>query len=148
MFGVLFGVLSYVFFLAVFVFFALFTDGVLVPKTVDGGATGHGWLSAGVDVGLILLFGLQHSIMARPAFKRALARLVPARLERSTYVLASSLVLALLMWQWRPLATPLWEVESAPVAAAMNVRRSAPRLLTRNTPSRSRSTTATAAPRS
>lgn len=119
MFGVLYGGFSYLFFLGVFVFFACFTDGVWVPKTVDGGVAGERWAAAAIDVGLIVLFGLQHSVMARPAFKRRLARVVPPRLERSTYVLVSSAALALLVWQWRPLDTPLWEIRSTPVAAVL-----------------------------
>jgi len=119
MLGVVFGVVSYALFLAVFVFFALFTDGVWVPKTVDGGPPSDRWAAAAIDVGLIAVFGLQHSLMARPAFKRALGRLVPERLERSTYVLASSAALALLVWQWRALPTPLWDVESRPLAAIL-----------------------------
>ena len=65
-----------------------------------------------VDVGLILLFGLQHSVMARPGFKRAWTRVVPKEMERSLYVLIASVVLALVMWQWRPIPTPvLWHAE-------------------------------------
>jgi protein-S-isoprenylcysteine O-methyltransferase Ste14 len=71
-----------------------------------------------VDVGLILLFGLQHSVMARPGFKRAWTRVVPKALERSVYVLIASVVLALLMWQWRPIPTPvLWHADAAWSAA-------------------------------
>ncbi len=67
-----------------------------------------------VDIGLLLLFGLQHSVMARPGFKRAWTRVVPKELERSLYVLIASAVLALLMWQWRPIPTPvLWHADAA-----------------------------------
>jgi protein-S-isoprenylcysteine O-methyltransferase Ste14 len=107
MLGFIYSVVSYLAFLGSFSCFALFTDGlVAVPRGSDGRPTA----AVLVDVGLMLLFGLQHSIMARAAFKRVLTRVVPAALERSTYVLASSAVLTLLMWQWRPLATPVWTV--------------------------------------
>ena len=67
-----------------------------------------------VDIGLLLLFGLQHSVMARPGFKRAWTRVVPKEMERSLYVLIASAVLALLMWQWRPIPTPvLWHADAA-----------------------------------
>ena len=67
-----------------------------------------------VDIGLMLLFGLQHSVMARPGFKRVWTRVVPKELERSLYVLIASVVLALLMWQWRPIPTPvLWHADAA-----------------------------------
>jgi methanethiol S-methyltransferase len=71
-----------------------------------------------VDAGLLALFGLQHSVMARPGFKRAWTRAVPREMERSVYVLLSSAVLVLLMWQWRPIATPvLWHADAAWTAA-------------------------------
>jgi protein-S-isoprenylcysteine O-methyltransferase Ste14 len=65
-----------------------------------------------IDLGLLLLFALQHSVMARPAFKRVLTRVVPATIERSTYVLASCLALLLLFWQWRPLGGMVWDVQA------------------------------------
>ena len=119
MFGVAYSVLSYLGFLGVFTYFAWFTDGIGVPKSVDGGAASSPVAAVAVDVALMLLFGLQHSIMARREFKRALVRVLPARVERATYVLASSAVLALLMWQWRPLRSPVWSIESTPVAALL-----------------------------
>lgn len=87
----------------------------LVPLSVDYGRDmGSPAVALAVDLGLVALFGLQHSVMARPGFKRAWARIVPRELERSVYVLLSSLVLALLLWQWRPIPTPvLWFAESA-----------------------------------
>lgn len=87
----------------------------LVPKSIDlGRDMGSPMLAVLVDVGLIALFGVQHSVMARPAFKRVWTRAVPKELERSLYVLTASAVLALLMWQWIPIPTPvLWHAGSA-----------------------------------
>jgi protein-S-isoprenylcysteine O-methyltransferase Ste14 len=86
-----------------------------VPLTVDlGRDMGSPALALAVNLALLLLFGLQHSVMARPSFKTAWTRAVPKELERSVYVLIASLVLAVLMWQWRPIPTPvLWHAESA-----------------------------------
>jgi methanethiol S-methyltransferase len=91
----------------------------LVTRSIDLGRDMGSWRSALlIDVGLILLFGLQHSVMARPGFKQAWTRVVPKQLERSVYVLIASLVLALLMWQWRPIPTPvLWHADAAWSAA-------------------------------
>jgi protein-S-isoprenylcysteine O-methyltransferase Ste14 len=116
MLGLIYGVVSYLAFLGVFAYFALFSGGVGVPQTVDRAMSAHGNTALIIDLALILIFGLQHSIMARPRFKRALTRVVPATVERATFVLASSAVLALLMWQWRALPTVVWDVES-PIAA-------------------------------
>ena len=80
------------------------------PKSIDIGGTAN--LSEAIVVNLLLLglFAIQHSVMARPAFKRG--RPIPARAcQRSTYVLLSSLILLLLFWQWRPIPTPIWQVE-------------------------------------
>ena len=87
----------------------------LVSRSIDlGRDMGSPEFAVLVDIGLILLFGLQHSVMARPGFKRAWTRVVPKELERSLYVLIASAVLALLMWQWRPIPTPvLWHADAA-----------------------------------
>jgi protein-S-isoprenylcysteine O-methyltransferase Ste14 len=88
---------------------------VIVPLSIDYGRDMGSPASAlAVNLLLMALFGLQHSLMARPAFKRAWTRLVPKELERSVYVLLSSVVLALLLWQWRPLPTPVsWHAEGS-----------------------------------
>jgi protein-S-isoprenylcysteine O-methyltransferase Ste14 len=87
----------------------------LVPWSIDlGRDMGSVATALLVDMGLLTIFGLQHSVMARPAFKRAWTRVVPKELERSVYVLLSSLVLALLLWQWRPIPTlVLWHADAA-----------------------------------
>lgn len=118
MWGLIYSVASYLGFLAAFTYFAWFSDGVGVPKTVDTGVSTGTASALAINLGLMLLFGLQHSIMARAGFKRALKRLLPESIERATFVLASSAALAFLMWQWRPMPTRLWKIES-PTGAAL-----------------------------
>lgn len=109
----------YLFFLATFVYAILFVEGVIVPKTIDTGAVGDPVVSVAVNLALLGLFAVQHSVMARPGFKRIWTRVVPEPAERSTFVLFASLLLALICWQWRPLPTPIWSVDSAVAAAAI-----------------------------
>ena len=109
----LYGALAYVTFLATFLYAVGFIGNFAVPKSMDSPADGP-WLTALlVDLGLLSLFALQHSVMARPAFKRLLTRIVPVEAERSTYVPASSLALLLLFWKWRPLGGTVWGVQNS-----------------------------------
>jgi protein-S-isoprenylcysteine O-methyltransferase Ste14 len=108
----LYGTLSYVAFLATFLYAIGFIGNFAVPKSMDSVADGPWQTALLIDLTLLSLFALQHSIMARPAFKRRLTRIVPASAERSTYVLASSLALLLLFWKWRPLGGTVWEVQN------------------------------------
>jgi len=119
MLGLLYSIASYGLFLGAFTYFAVFSDGILVPRTVDSGTPAGLAVSVVINLTLILVFGLQHSIMARASFKRALTRVIPPALERSTFVLASSLVLILVMWQWRPLPSVLWHVDNAVAATIL-----------------------------
>jgi protein-S-isoprenylcysteine O-methyltransferase Ste14 len=89
------------------------------PTTVDGRPRGSALPSLLVDLALLLVFAVQHSVMARPAVKRRLTRLVPASVERATYVLATSLVLGLLFWQWYPIPTTVWLVTAQPWKALL-----------------------------
>jgi protein-S-isoprenylcysteine O-methyltransferase Ste14 len=82
----------------------------LVPKSIDIGGTANVSEAIAVDLLLLGLFAIQHSVMARPAFKQWWAKILPAACQRSTYVLLSSLILLLLFWQWRPIPTPVWQV--------------------------------------
>jgi protein-S-isoprenylcysteine O-methyltransferase Ste14 len=115
--AVLYGIGSYVFFLGTLLYAIGFVGNVGVPKTIDSGPAGSVVASVLVDALLLGLFAVQHSVMARPGFKRWWTRLVPQPIERSTYVLFASTALALLFWQWRPLPEPVWTVH-APLAVA------------------------------
>ena len=110
--AVAYGLVAYLIFFATFLWLVAFLAGLpFVPTTVDDGVNGQPLAQAMVvDLALIALFGLQHSVMARPRFKAAWTRIVPPSLERSTYVLAASLVLALLLWFWHPIEGTVWDV--------------------------------------
>jgi len=107
-----YGTACYAAFLGAFVYALGFVGGFGVPKSIDSAPNGSFWAALGADLGLLGLFALQHSVMARPAFKRRLTRVLPEVAERSTYVLMSSAALALLFWQWRPVGGVVWSVES------------------------------------
>lgn len=106
-----YGVICHLLFLVVYAYMAAFFGDFLVPKTVNSGPVGPVGLAVVVNLLLVAMFGLQHSIMARPWFKQIWTRFVPQPIERSTYVLASCLVTILLMWQWRPIEQIVWRFE-------------------------------------
>jgi protein-S-isoprenylcysteine O-methyltransferase Ste14 len=108
----LYGIASYAAFLVAILYAIGFVGNLWVPKSIDTGGAGPLAEALVIDALLLAAFALQHSVMARPAFKRWWTRVIPHESERSTYVLASSLLLLLLFWQWRPVATPVWHVEN------------------------------------
>lgn len=108
-FSLLFAIACYAIFFATFLYLIAFLGDLPVPKTVDTPASSVPAVEAAlVDLALILLFGLQHSIMARPAFKQRWTRIVPAPIERSVYVLSASLALLILFWFWQPINGTVW----------------------------------------
>jgi protein-S-isoprenylcysteine O-methyltransferase Ste14 len=112
-----YGVAAYAFFNATFLYVIAFVGDLPVPRTIDAGPAASLAEALAVDLLLLAVFALQHSVMARAGFKRWWTRLVPEPVERSTYIVAATLALALLVWQWRPIATPLvWSIEQ-PIAA-------------------------------
>jgi protein-S-isoprenylcysteine O-methyltransferase Ste14 len=119
-FSFLYGVAAYVAFQAVLLYFIGFSGNLLVPKSVDGGASAP-WVDAfGTDLLLLTLFGVQHSVMARRGFKRWWTRVVPPVVERSTYVVATCVVLLLMFRFWVPIEAPVvWRVEDGAAVALL-----------------------------
>ena len=117
--ALVFGLAAYLVFFGTLLYAIGFVAGVVVPKTIDTGAEGPIGESLAIDVLLMSLFALQHSVMARRPFKRWWTQFVPIAVERSTFVLFASLTLMLLFWQWRPIPTVAWEITDPPIAAAV-----------------------------
>ena len=114
-----FGTVSYVIFLGVFLYLAGFLANFFVPRTIENGIKTPLTQALLIDFGLVLLFGLQHTVMARPNFKKWLTKTVPQPAERGVYVMLTNIVLILLYWQWRPTTETIWHIQNSAGQAAM-----------------------------
>ena len=115
----LYGIVAYLVFAIVIVYAIGFVTGLVVPKTIDSGPAGPLVESIVINLVLLTIFALQHSVMARPQFKKWWTTIVPKSVERSTYVLLASLALALVFWQWRPVPGVVWEAKDPTIAASL-----------------------------
>jgi methanethiol S-methyltransferase len=117
----LYGIVAYVIFLCAFLYAIGFTGNFIVPKSIDAGVESTISFSILVNALLLSLFAVQHSVMARSSFKKVLTKIIPQAMERSTYVLLSSLILLLLYWQWQPLPEVVWSIENETISTIVIV---------------------------
>jgi methanethiol S-methyltransferase len=116
-----YGITVYLFFFGTFLYAIGFVGRIGVPKTIDSGSVSQPLISALIDALLLSVFALQHSVMARRGFKQRWTRVVSWHVERSTYVLAATLALALVLWQWRPIPNVVWDLRGTIAGSAMAI---------------------------
>jgi protein-S-isoprenylcysteine O-methyltransferase Ste14 len=112
----IYGVIAYLMFLIAFLYAIGFVGNLIVPKSIDSGTEAPFWTGLLINVLLLSIFAMQHSVMARPAFKKWITGIISPAIERSTYVLLSSLALLLVYWQWQPITTIVWKAENETIA--------------------------------
>lgn len=114
-----YGILAYLVFLIAFLYSIGFVGNFIVPKSIDSGTETPFLQALLVNALLLSVFAIQHSVMARPAFKKWITSIISPAIERSTYVLLSSLALILMYWKWQPMKTIIWEAENDIVALVL-----------------------------
>ncbi len=117
----IYGILAYIIFLVSFLYSIGFVNNLWVPKGIDTGIEVDIITAFLTNIGLLFLFAIQHSVMARPAFKKWWIKIIGKPAERSTYILLTSLALLLIFWKWQPINDPIWNIENNTIAMGMQV---------------------------
>jgi len=117
----LYGIICYMIFFIVFLYSIAFVGNLRVPKSIDSGYQDSLTTAIIINVALLSLFAIQHTIMARPQFKKAWTKIIPEPMERSTFVLLASLILALIYWQWQPMTQVIWNVKGSVLGTVLTL---------------------------